>query len=280
MRLTSDQLRIFLDAGPAIDVQVTGVRGSSPRDVGAWMLVSLQSVIGTIGGGQLEYMMIDEARKMLRLSIGKKTCAVPLGPEIGQCCGGQVEIELETVKDKAVILTRLEKELSAQPDILIFGAGHVGKALAQTLALLPVNPILIDQRKSELPNISGVENRLSPLPEAEVRRAKPGSAIVVLTHDHALDFLIVGEALARGKFGYVGMIGSKTKRAVFSNWLIETYDRAVLATDLVCPIGGASVTDKRPEVIAALVAAQIIQALDQAGQLTTAKNSRGIEHAR
>jgi len=280
MHLDTGQLASFLDDGPAIDVQISNVKGSSPRDIGAWMLVSENHLRGTIGGGQLEFMMIDEARKMLRLKTEQKTCAVPLGPEIGQCCGGQVEVELSLVTDHRSVLGRLRREQDAKPDVLVFGAGHVGKALAKSLVLLPVSPILIDQRANELPALLGVENRLSPLPEAEVRRAKPGSAIIVLTHDHALDFLIAGEALDRNQFAYVGMIGSKTKRSVFSNWLDDAYDGDVCASDLVCPIGGQFVKDKRPEVIAALVAAEIIEALDHAGQLNKANNTWGMEHAR
>ncbi|MCZ4272108.1 xanthine dehydrogenase accessory protein XdhC [Maritalea porphyrae] len=280
MGLVKHQLQAFLKAGPAIDVQITKVKGSSPRDVGAWMLVNAHEMIGTIGGGQLEFMMIDEARKMLRLGHHQLTCTVPLGPEIGQCCGGQVEIALSMIANPKDILIRHFAEQNAKSDVLIFGAGHMGKALAQTLALLPLNPVLIDQRAHELPNISGVENRLSPLPEAELRTAKPGSAVVVLTHDHALDFLIAGEALALGKFSYVGMIGSKTKRGVFSNWLKQTYDGGVDAKNLVCPIGGLRVQDKRPEIIAALVAAEIIATLDQAGQLAKNTLVRGEEHAR
>lgn len=280
MGLSKNQLQTFLKTGPTIDVQITKVKGSSPRDVGAWMLVNAHEMVGTIGGGQLEYMMIDEARKMLRLGHPQIVKSISLGPEIGQCCGGQVDVELSLIANPQDILSRFNAEKNLEPDVLIFGAGHVGKALAQALALLPVNPILIDQRVDELPDISGVKIRLSPLPEAEVRAAKPGSAVVVLTHDHALDFLIAGEALALGKFSYVGMIGSKTKRGVFSNWLKQTYDGGVDATNLVCPIGGSRILDKRPEVIAALVAAEIMSTLGRAGQPTKTTSVLGEEHAR
>lgn len=280
MALSPTHVQNFLDADPAIDVQISGVKGSSPREVGAWMLVSAHDVIGTIGGGQLEYMMIDEARKMLRNGHSSKHLDVPLGPEIGQCCGGHVRINLALVAAPEMILQRLEAERFAQPDILIFGAGHVGKALARALSLLPVNPILIDQRECELPSIKGVEKRLSPLPEAELRDAKPGSAIVVLTHDHALDFLIAGEALFLGHFSYVGMIGSKTKRATFKSWLREAYDGDVDAGKLICPIGGQKGTDKRPEIIAAFVVAEIMQTLDQTGQLVVNHTGGGMVDAR
>ncbi|MGJ8527331.1 xanthine dehydrogenase accessory protein XdhC [Maritalea sp.] len=279
MRLSIDQAQTFMQGYPTIDVQIVNVKGSAPREVGAWMLVNETDMIGTIGGGQLEYMMIDEARKMLRHDTPEKTVTVPLGPEIGQCCGGQVELSLSKIVDIDSVLARLESEHAREPEVLIFGAGHVGKALAKALTLLPVKPILIDQRAHELPIYENVETRLSPLPEAEIRSAKPGSAIVVLTHDHALDFLISGEALARGDFAYVGMIGSKTKRAVFSSWLGEAYDAKISANELVCPIGGEVSTDKRPEIIAALVVAQIITALYPIEQSGALEELKGAQHA-
>ncbi len=94
-----------------------------------------------------------------------------------------------------------------------------------------------------------------------MRDAPPGSAFVAMTHSHATDFLIMAEALKRGDAAYCGMIGSATKRAVFAGWLGDNgYDTA-LAQRLTCPIGGSAVRDKRPEVIAALTAAEIITAL-------------------
>ena len=92
-----------------------------------------------------------------------------------------------------------------------------------------------------------------------MRRAAPGAAFIVLTHDHALDFLIAREALARGDAAYVGMIGSRTKRVSFLRWLREAGE--VDTGPLVCPIGAAGRPDKRPEVIAAFVAAEVMQTL-------------------
>ena len=94
---------------------------------------------------------------------------------------------------------------------------------------------------------------LTPLPEEVVRHARPGGAFVVLTHDHALDFLIVREALARDDAAYVGMIGSKTKLVSFRRWLKQSEEPAPDIGPLVCPIGAAGRPDKRPEVIAAFV---------------------------
>jgi len=100
------------------------------------------------------------------------------------------------------------------------------------------------------------------MPEAEVRKAPAGTAFAILTHDHALDFLIVAEALKRDDTAYVGMIGSRTKKATFKSWFLKSAEGSETEFDrLVSPIGGNAVKDKRPPVIAALAAAEIMTAL-------------------
>ncbi len=247
---------------PAVLVELVATRGSVPRDAGAWMLVSDAEVAGTIGGGQLEYLAIDHARRMLRRSETASGLDVPLGPEIGQCCGGRVEVTFRALDDalRADLGDRLAAERVARPMVLVFGAGHVGRALCAALALLPVRAILIDGRPEEIARApEGVETRLTPLPEAEIARAPAGSAFVVLTHDHALDFLVADAALARGDAAYVGLIGSATKRARFVKWRAE-HGAGGAPDGLTCPIGGPS-GDKRPEVIAAFTAAEIMASL-------------------
>jgi xanthine dehydrogenase accessory factor len=222
-------------------------------------------VLGTIGGGQLEYMAIDAARAILAGDRERETLDVPLGPEIGQCCGGRTLIAVTRMNAGLATSLRAEAEavLGALPTVLVFGAGHVGRALAAALALLPLRPVLIDSRTHELDLApEGVETRATPLPESEVRAARPGSAFVVLTHDHALDFLIAREALARGDAAYVGMIGSATKRATFTRWSRKYGTPAPDTARLVCPIGAAGRPDKRPAVIAAFAAAEILAALN------------------
>ncbi len=253
----------LLAAGPAALVRIEEARGSTPREAGAWMLVSRAGALGTIGGGQLEYMAIDAARAMLARGGDRETLDVPLGPEIGQCCGGRTRIAVERVIPGRAAGLRAEAEaaMRALPSVLVFGAGHVGRALAAALALLPLRTVLIDSRAAELDLAPvGVETRTTPLPEAEVRRARPGSAFVVLTHDHAVDFLIAREALARGDAAYVGMVGSATKRAAFARWCRRAGDAAPDSARLVCPIGAAGRPDKRPVVIAAFTAAEILAA--------------------
>jgi len=221
-------------------------------------------IFRTIGGGQLEYMAIDHARKVL---LGGKDSPmdVPLGPEIGQCCGGRVALSFKRVNRGVAeeLIAKVDAEISTRPHVYVFGAGHVGDALAYALSLTPVRVILVDTREAELMAVDapGVETCLAAMPEQVVRSAPPASAFIVLTHDHALDFLVASEALQRGDAAYVGMIGSKTKKATFKNWLKNEFGSADLFESLVCPVGGALVKDKRPEVIAALAVAEVLTAV-------------------
>jgi xanthine dehydrogenase accessory factor len=261
-----------------VHVRVTAVRGSVPRGTDAGMLVAQGEIHGTIGGGQLEYMAIDEARALLARGGDTTGMDVPLGPEIGQCCGGRVSLTLGRLD--AAAAERLEAETTARaaalPLVLIFGAGHVGRALAAALTPLPVRALLIDSREAELALApAGVETRLAAIPEAELRAAGPGSAFVILTHDHALDFLLAAEALARGDAAYVGMIGSASKRAAFRSWCRRTGGPD--PAGLTCPIGAGGSADKRPAVIATYVAAELLTALsapDPAGRGTGRRRPR------
>lgn len=261
-------LRSFLDEPAAkILVEVTSVKGSAPRDAGTFMLVSASAAVGTIGGGQLEYMAIDHARAMLSGKNAGAVMDVPLGPEIGQCCGGRVNITFTSVT--AEIAAQLEQKLVAEqgrhPEVYVFGAGHVGQALARALALLPLNTVMVETRQGELEGLpKGIITKLSPMPESLIVGIPARSAIVILTHDHALDFLIAAEALKRNDLAYIGMIGSATKRATFTNWLKREMP-GIDSSRLVLPIGGP-LKDKRPEIIAALTAAELLVALQNSSQ--------------
>ncbi|MBL0374584.1 xanthine dehydrogenase accessory protein XdhC [Rhizobium sp. KVB221] len=245
-------------------VEVTDAAGSTPRDTDAWMLVAADGIFGTIGGGQLEYMAIDQARRALRQARPADAMSVPLGPEIGQCCGGRVGLSFVAMNPELAtrLIVRSDRELAARPHVYVFGAGHVGNALAMALSLVPLRIILVDTREEELStsNVPGIETCLTAMPEAVVRTAPKGSSFVILTHDHALDFLIAAEALGRMDAAYVGMIGSRTKRATFRNWLSREVGNPERFDRLTCPIGGAEVKDKRPAVIAVLAAAEITAA--------------------
>lgn len=261
---TLQALTAFAKANSCVLVTLTQTRGSTPRIQGTQMLVSTEGVLGTIGGGQLEYLAIDAARTLLGDAFAQREFQVPLGPDIGQCCGGHVTFTLSPINEQtlAALLAEQTQKQDQQPSIFIFGAGHVGRALALALQPLPVKTLLVDNRAEEL-NLAhqDIATQHTPLPEELVRTAPAGSAFVVLTHDHALDFLITREALARTDAAYVGMIGSKTKRATFVSWLKTEGREHPNLNALVMPIGASKVSDKHPAVIATMVAAEIIEAL-------------------
>ena len=252
------------ETGPAgfVLVRVVEAKGSTPRDTDAWMLVSGSGTFGTIGGGRLELEAIDQARAVLA-GAEAAPLALPLGPAIGQCCGGHVTLSFEIIPPARFSETEalVQAEDAADPEVWLFGGGHVGRALAAALLLLPVKVHVAETRADELAlTPEGAARHLTALPESLVANVAPGSAVIVLTHDHALDFLIVSAALARDDLAQVGMIGSDTKRMTFEHQYVrEGGDRERLAR-LTCPIG-RKLADKRPEVIAATVAADIIAAL-------------------
>ncbi|MFC4626047.1 xanthine dehydrogenase accessory protein XdhC [Daeguia caeni] len=264
MPLAGDDIQAFLRQHPqSVLVEVVAVQGSAPRDVGTWMLVARDRIFRTIGGGQLEFLAIDHARTMLAGEVaGEMT--ILLGPEIGQCCGGKVRLQFSHVdaEKAAALAARIEREIAARPCVYVFGAGHVGNALAKALSLTPMRTILVDTREAELAaaEIDGIDKHHVAMPENVVRHAPANSSFIVLTHDHALDFLIAAEALRRGDAAYVGMIGSKTKRATFRHWLQREMGLE-LPEHFACPVGSAVVKDKRPEIIAALATAEIISAV-------------------
>lgn len=259
----SQTLTAFLSEGPAILVEIEAVKGSSPREAGTFMLVSATRIWETIGGGQFEYMAIDHARAMLDGRTETDVLDIPLGPEIGQCCGGRTLLRFTKVTDVVAnaLMTRMRKAEDQQPTVFIFGAGHVGKALANSLSLLPLKVSVVETRREELIGVPGtVSTHLTAMPEAMVSNIPAGGAAIIVTHDHALDFLIAKEALARDDLAYIGMIGSKTKRATFANWLAREGYFGTL-DNLVLPIGGTLVKDKRPAVIAALVTSEVLHAI-------------------
>lgn len=261
---TAQKLTDFMNGpGAVASVRLTRVRGSSPRTAGTEMFVKADVLWGTIGGGQLEHMAIEAARELLAQGNLSQHLDVPLGPEIGQCCGGRVEIVISRLsradKDDAVVEANLEE--ATQPTVYILGAGHVGRALADLFQHMPVQTVLVDQREAELAQSNAdVEKRLSVIPEVDVQNAPAGSAFIVLTHDHGLDFLLTSAALERGDAAYVGLIGSATKRAKFASWSRKHCDGLSVAS-LICPIGAGGSRDKRPAVIAAQVVAEVITAL-------------------
>lgn len=261
-------LRAWLEAGePVARVLVARGRGSTPREAGAAMLVTARETRGTIGGGTLEWDAAARARALLAQE-GKSGEApldldVPLGPALGQCCGGYVRLRVERADER--VLREVEAaeraERDALPLVLVFGAGHVGRALARALAPLPLRLRWVDGRAEEFgPAVpDGVEAVVTDAWEGEVARAPAGAACLVLTHSHALDARITAAALERGDLAYVGLIGSRSKRRRFERAFRDLGIPEARIASLVCPIGARGVHDKRPAVIAALTAAELIE---------------------
>ncbi len=151
--------------------------------------------------------------------------------------------------------------------MLLFGAGHVGRALALALAPLPFAVRWIDSRRDAFPAYAPANVALihSSEPAGELAAAPDGALVVVMTHSHALDLDIVAAALAAERFCFVGLIGSSTKRARFlSQMRAAGISEAALAR-LVCPIGAPVLESKDPAVIAASTAVQLLIASQTLG---------------
>jgi len=262
------QLLSKLTQEGAILVSVTATRGSVPREAGTWMAVFPASLVGTIGGGRLELDAIGHARGLL---IALKSPHVAptervlyrLGPSLGQCCGGEVELQYEYVS--AADASSLRKRLAPhyQP-LALFGGGHVGRALVHVLSTLPLQIRWIDSRDEIFPTTLAetVQCEHSDPVQSAVPHLASGSRVLVMSFSHAEDLDIVAACLtrqrARGDLPYIGLIGSKTKWASFRSRLIARgFSEAELA-HVTCPIGIAGIADKRPEAIAVAVAAQLL----------------------
>ena len=260
----------LLAAGtPTVLVTVAEAKGSTPREEGATMLVTDEHSLGTVGGGRLEWECLAQARKLLAGGQAEAWVEIPLGPAVGQCCGGYVRIRLRRAGPRELAeLEGVEAAAEASlPSVLLFGAGHVGRALATALAPLPLRLRWIDARAGEFPHPApaGVEAVVTDRPLVEIERATPGSSAFVLTHSHSLDFTLCSAVLERGDFAYLGLIGSATKRAKFERGFRELGIAPARIAAMRCPIGGTALRDKRPPVIAALAAAELLLTLAQIG---------------
>ena len=255
----------WLSAGrPAMLVQVLASRGSVPREAGTRMLVAADTVAGTIGGGHLELQAIERARALLAARVSTpQDQAIALGPTLGQCCGGALTLRTQPLDAAA---------LAAWPDeaplftLQLYGAGHVGRAIAALLETLPCRVQWIDEREAEFPTTPSAPHidRLCVAPvQAGLQQAPAGAFYLVMTHRHDLDQTLTEAILRRADFGFLGLIGSATKRARFLHRFEARGVPACVLARLTCPIGLPGITGKQPEVIALAVVAQLLQAAAQ-----------------
>jgi xanthine dehydrogenase accessory factor len=253
-------------ARTAMVVEVTATLGSAPRRAGTRMLVSATQAIGTIGGGHLELKAIQTAREMLRSGeLQPHSQNYPLGPALGQCCGGAVTLGFGALD--AAALARWPRP-EPMFHLQLYGAGHVGRAIAALLATLDVQVDWIDEREDEFPAATWpphIHTLSVDAVEAEVANAPAGAFYLVLTHRHDLDLRITEAILRRGDFGFLGLIGSKTKRQRFVHRFEERGIAAERIERLVCPIGIDGIDGKAPELIAVSVVAQLLRAAGSPG---------------
>ena len=328
---------------PCVVVTIAAVKGSAPREAGTKMIVAEDAVVGTIGGGHLEYKAIELARAMLSGAdaVPRRLHRFPLGASLGQCCGGVVTLLLQiaepardawvaaliehdvaatacvmvSVADgaaKGTIVVHTERVMGALDDatlnataevaardmlatneraprllvaptsaaggraaplllleplrptdfrIVVFGAGHVGRALVAALAQLHAHIDWIDSRAEEFPAHApdNVCIDVTDTPECVIDEARAGTYFLVLTHSHDLDFSLTERILRREDFGYLGLIGSTTKRNTFERRLAQHGLPEALRERITCPIGIPGITGKEPAEIAVAVAAELLQ---------------------
>ncbi len=320
--------RQLLQGETVVRIVLAVVQGSAPREPGVGMLVAGPTVLGTIGGGELEWRAVRAAREMC------DTHAVPalvqrlvLAADLGQCCGGVVELWMErytprdlglidaliaaAARGPAVLETTLrgaaierrvlaaaadahlgallalprtaapprlqtdadgavqlrERVDESWPPVWLYGAGHVGQAVARLLSELPFDLTWIDSRAELFPGEGAPAARMvcTPDPAARVAEAPAGARHLIMTHSHALDFELCRRVLARGDFAWLGLIGSKSKAARFRGRLLRAGCAPAAVARLVCPIGIDGVTSKWPAAIGIAVAAQLLQDAGQPG---------------
>lgn len=341
---------------PAVMVTVASTVGSTPREPGAKMIVTRDSLYGTIGGGNLEHKACMIARAQLDTEQPNQLRRFPLGAGLGQCCGGLVNLMFEPIVESTPWLAtanqfdsrgedwvrlvsahqsagepgsdylilaegQVQNALSdrvaqahllkaaqslligetnvdlfqAQADedtyfieatrkadfqLVLFGAGHVGRAIVKIMQELPIGIRWIDTRDDQ--GVSGVpatgitgtgapaagtpadvEFICTDTPEAEVDAAPAGCFFLVMTHDHALDQQLTEQILKRDDFAYFGLIGSASKRRLFETRMSRRGFEASQFARMTCPIGIDGIQGKQPAVIAISVAAELMQVYDR-----------------
>jgi len=293
-------LKTIETQGTCALVSVVSTQGSAPRDAGAHMVVTPQGYHGSIGGGTLEWHAIAVAQAMLARGASAKITSHALGPDLGQCCGGQVRLltevfereclaELQTLAEAEeagrFLVESIVKEKKVERHILpspreggrgksfvesfgeerrrvyLFGAGHVGRALVMALAPLPFDVNWVDPRPGAFPN--AVPQNVTLAASAELSEAPAPSLVFIMSHSHALDLAIADAALRSTNVAHVGLIGSATKRARFQKRLRDAGISAERVAALICPIGIPGIRSKEPSAIAVATAAQIVM-LDEA----------------
>jgi xanthine dehydrogenase accessory factor len=278
----------------AVIVSIASTQGSAPREAGTWMAVFASKIVGTIGGGHVEFEAIAEARALLSGSDtsspsfprrrestadGSATSyskRYVLGPSLGQCCGGVMIIHYEKYSCSGNEYAEYSQKIPSNSalnlisqakdqNVALFGGGHVGKAIVNILNTLPMQVMWIDSRDEIFPNElpSNVVCEHSDPVQASVNDLAANSHVLIMSFSHAEDLDIVAACLLRQReladLPFIGLIGSKTKWATFRHRLQDRGFSAAELARITCPIGVEGIKGKEPEVIAVAVAAQLLQ---------------------
>lgn len=248
----------------AVLVTVAQAQGSVPRDVGAWMAVFADGEVGTIGGGHLEFQALALARQALsnpqQLPAPHK---VSLGPSLGQCCGGVVGLNYESVQAGDIPALRQRLQTTHTP-VALFGGGHVGHALVRVLSELPFQVHWIDSRDEVFPThlSTHVRSEHSNPVHGAVKDLAPGSRVLIMSFSHSEDLDILASCLQRARdhqdLPFMGLIGSATKWATFRHRLQARGFNETDFSRVTCPIGLPGISGKSPAEIAVAVAAQLL----------------------
>ncbi|MCH9853595.1 MAG: xanthine dehydrogenase accessory protein XdhC [Alphaproteobacteria bacterium] len=281
---------------PFVKVTLIAVQGSAPRGQGCMMLITPQGTLyGTIGGGALEFQSIKRAQRILQeadASYYRTIETMPLGPHLGQCCGGSVKILYELIDAQAhedyqyhmkhgtkQIAIPLETGIALMAEtetisgkhyvmnlqhphkhLYLYGAGHVARALIYHLQKFDVTIHWVDSDKTRFPDIipDDIECLYNPNLSLIADYAHSDSYHLVMTHDHAFDLQIIDRLLARDDFYFLGLIGSRTKKARFQKQFEKMgHDKAKIAK-IICPIGIEDIKQKSPHAIAIAIIAQLL----------------------
>lgn len=243
---------------PCVLITVADEQGSTPREAGTKMLVGREEQHLTIGGGHLEYRAVEIAREMLAAGTRQPRLErFSLAASLGQCCGG-------------VTTLLFEPQLAQDVPVIVFGAGHVARALVPLLAGLPCAVRWVDSRPQEFPDPLpvGVARIVTEEPVDEIARMPAGAYYIVMTHNHPLDLELTDAILARGDHGYFGLIGSRTKWAKFRHRLAARGHGADRLATVRCPLGLPEVQGKLPLEIAIAVAGEVIAHYGRQAQQT------------
>ena len=246
-----------------IKAKLITTEGSVPRNKGTFMLISNTNIYGSIGGGQLEYNIINRSKIILKKKkdFKEEIINIPLGPSIGQCCGGYAQIKLTKYKNGTESLNDEENIEKNLDNLFIFGAGHIGKELSKKSIDLDFKIHLIDSRADyfkEQKN-DGIINIYAKFPWMIIKNLPKNSYYIILTHSHDFDFKIISEILKINNFNFIGLIGSKTKRKRFENRLLKLGFNKFLIDKIECPIGIRSIEGKEPDVIAISIIARLLE---------------------